>query len=97
MDDIIATRLHALERGQAIHAVELEQLRDTDARIGSLTKWALPILLSLHLAAHGWIANEVRALVSIVSRIEERMSATDQRVKRIEQILPSPPLRLMSE
>jgi hypothetical protein len=90
-EDDITTRVHALERGQAVHAAEILELRATDARFGALTKWALPLLLSLHLGANGWLAAEVRSLVALVSRIEERLSATDRRVETIEKWFPPPP------
>lgn len=96
--DALSMRLQTLERGHAVHGERIDQLERTDQRFGNLAKWALPIVLSLHLALNGYLASEIRALrplVEIAARMEERLSATDRRVERIEARLETP--AIMSE
>ena len=101
MDDM-QMRIHVLERGQAVQDEQIAQLEKTDQRYASFAKWALPIALTLLSGALTFqasetraLTNEVRSLVSITARIEERLNSTDRRVERIEARLETP--AIMSE
>ena len=92
MDDL-HIRIQVLERGHDVHTERIDQLEAADQRFGSLVKWSLPLAVTVFCALLAFwaaevrsLSREVRVLVGIAARIDERLNNTERRVNRIEGI-----------